>query len=56
MLAGILLLAGFATVILEVTARHFFDQSFPWVVEINENILIWLTLLAAPGSCASAAT
>jgi TRAP-type C4-dicarboxylate transport system permease small subunit len=47
-LAGILLVGSFATVILEVVSRQFFGTSFEWVIEMNENILIWATLLGAP--------
>ena len=46
-LAAVLLVVGIATVLLEITARYFFGVSYAWVIEINEDILVYLPFLGA---------
>jgi C4-dicarboxylate transporter DctQ subunit len=46
-LAGVLLLMGMVAVMFEVTSRFLANRSFAWVVEINEDVLIWVTFLGA---------
>jgi TRAP-type C4-dicarboxylate transport system permease small subunit len=47
LLAGLMLAAGIGTVLMEVGARFLFGVSYPWVFEINENILVYVPFLAA---------
>jgi TRAP-type C4-dicarboxylate transport system permease small subunit len=46
-LAGVLLILATLAVIFDVTLRKFTPISFPWVIEIDETILLVITFLGA---------
>ena len=46
-IAGVLLVGGIGTVIAEVVVRYFTGRSFTWVIEINENFMVYIPFLAA---------
>lgn len=45
--AGVLLVGAVGMVVVEVVVRYFLDVSFAWVIELNENFMVYVPFIAA---------